>query len=141
MNTFQQSADGWMQVWGNISLTPTTQPAFDGAALLLTTSGDSTSAIGTASDDVTDLETGDTVTYHVWSSGQPGSVQPFIANDDNAVDFAGSAELTSTPGWFTLTWTVPATSSIEGIGLQVSNPSPDSGSLTLAIGGLSWPQN
>jgi hypothetical protein len=140
LNTFQGGTDGWMQEWGNISLTPTTQPAFDGASLLLTTSGDSNVAIGSGSDGTTSLKTGQTVTYHVWSSGEPGSVQAFIADDNNNIYDAASAELPSAPGWFTLTWTVPAHPSIEGIGLQVNNPYPGS-SLTLAIGALSWPQN
>ena len=140
LNTFQDGTDGWMREWGNISLTPTTQPAFDGASLLLTTSGDSNAAIGSGSDGTTQLKAGDTVTYHVWSSGQPGSVQAYIADDNNNIYYAGSAELTSSAGWFTLTWTVPSSPSIEGIGLQINNPSPRR-SLTLAFGGLSWPQN
>lgn len=136
--TFQDGLDGWMQEWGNVDLTTTTNPAFDGASLLITTAS-SSSGIGTGSDDVTSLIAGDTVTYHVWSSGGQGSVQPLVAADNNAVTYAGSAILPSTPGWFTLTWTVPATPSIEGIGLQITNTS--NGSITLAIGGLSWPQN
>lgn len=139
LNTFTGGTDGWMREWGNITLTPATKPAFDGASLLLTTSDDSNAAIGSGSDGTTQLKTGETVTYHVWSSGQTGSVQAFIADDNNNIYYAGSAELTSA-GWFTLTWTVPAAPSIEGIGLQVNNPHPRS-SLTLAVGGLSWPQN
>jgi hypothetical protein len=42
-------------------------------------------------------------------------------------------------GWFTLAWTIPPASSVLAIGLQVTNPG--SGSLTLAVGGLSWPEN
>lgn len=131
--------DGWMQEWGNIRLIPSTSPAFDGASLVLVThSGQS--AIGIGSDGAPQLTTGETVTYHIWSSGEPGSVQPFLADQNNNIYYAGSADLPSTPGWFTLTWTVPAAPSNEGIGLQVTNPNPGN-SLKLALGGVSWPQN
>jgi hypothetical protein len=134
------SADGWVQEWGNITLTPSTQPAFDGASLVLTTSGASNVAVGTSVNGATQLTTGDTVTYHVWSSGQLAGVQPFVADDNNGIHESAVVVLPTTPGWVTVTWTVPATPSIEGIGLEVNNPSPDSGSLTVALGGVSWPQ-
>ena len=134
------SADGWVEEWGNITLAPSTQPAFDGASLVLTTSGDSNVAVGTSVNGATQLTTGDTVTYHVWSSGQLAGVQPFVADDNNGIHESAVVVLPTTPGWVTVTWTVPATPSIEGIGLEVNNPSPDSGSLTVALGGVSWPQ-
>jgi hypothetical protein len=138
--TFANGTEGWSPFWGNITDTPVINPAFDGSSLLLTASSDRYTAVGTTTD-VAQLQPGDTVTYHVWSSGQPGSVRPFIQNDSFQEDFAGSADtpLPSSEGWFTLTWTVPATSSVKGIGMQVINPG--SGSLTLAIGALSWPRS
>jgi hypothetical protein len=137
---FEDGADGWSPFWGNITGTPVTDPAFDGtAALLLTTSSDRFSAVGTTTD-VAQLEPGETITYHVWSSGRAGSVQPFIYDDDHDAHFAGSStQLPSSEGWFKLTWTIPATSSVMAIGLQVTDPDTDGDSLTLAISGLSWP--
>jgi len=141
--TFTGGTDGWSPFWGSITDTPVTSPAVDGASLLLTTSSDSYTAVGTTTD-VAQLTSGDTVEYHVWSSGgESGSVRPFIQNDSFTVDFAGNGNtpLPSSSGWFTLTWTVPATSSVKGIGLQVINPDPGSNMLKLAIGALSWPRN
>lgn len=135
-NTFQGEADGWIQLWGDIGLRLAARPALGGGSLLLTANGTGSSAVGTASE-VTQLRTGDIVTFHVWSSGQPGSVRPFVASDSNVLAFAMAASLPSTPGWFTLTWKVPPTSSVEGIGIEVVNPG--NGSLTLALGDLSWP--
>jgi hypothetical protein len=136
--TFADGTDGWSPFWGNITGTPVTRPAIDGASLLLRTYGDRYSAVGTTTD-VAQLTTGDTVTYHVWVSGQPGSIRPFIEDDSFTIIFAGSNDvaLPYQQGWYTLTWTVPSTSSVRGIGLQVINP--NRGSLTLAIGALSWP--
>jgi hypothetical protein len=138
--TFADGTDGWSPFWGSITGTPATSPAIDGASLLLTASADRFTAVGTTTD-VAQLTTGDTVTYHVWSSGQPGSLRPFIQTDTFVIDFAGSRDtpLPSSPGWFTLTWPVPPASSVKGIGLQVINPGTDS--LTLAIGALWWPQS
>jgi hypothetical protein len=141
LSTFEDGADGWSPFWGNITDTPSSTPAFDGSgSLLLTTSSDEFTAVGTTTD-VAQLKPGDTVTYHVWSSGQSGSVQPFIYDDSHNALFAQSAStsLPSSVGWFTLTWTIPATSSVLAIGLQVTNPV--SGSLRLAIAALSWPQS
>lgn len=135
-NTFQGGADGWIQLWGDITLRLAARPALGGGSLLLTANGTGSSAVGTASE-VTQLKTGDTVTFHVWSSGQPGTVRPFVASDSNVLAFAMAASLPSAPGWFTLTWKVPPTSSVEGIGLEVVNPG--NGSLTLALGDLAWP--
>jgi hypothetical protein len=141
--TFTGGTDGWSPFWGSITDTPVTSPAVDGASLLLTTSSDSYTAVGTTTE-VAQLTSGDTVEYHVWSSGgESGSVRPFIQNDSFTIDFAGNGNtpLPSSSGWFTLTWTVPATSSVKGIGLQVINPDPGSNTLKLAIGALSWPRN
>lgn len=140
--TFSNGTDGWSPFWGSITDTPVTSPAVDGASLLLTTSSDTYTAVGTTTD-VAQLGSGDTVEYHVWSSGDgSGSVRPFIQDDSSTIDFAGNSNipLPSGSGWFTLTWTVPATSSVKGIGLQVINPGPGSDALKLAIGALSWPQ-
>ncbi len=140
--TFSHGTDGWSTFWGNITEAPVTSPAVDGASLLLTTSSSRYSAVGTTTG-VAQLKPGDTVTYHVWSSGRSGRIRPFIQNDRFNIEFAGTGDtqLPSTRGWFTLTWTVPATSSVKGIGLQVINPDPYHHRLRLAIGGLSWPQN
>jgi hypothetical protein len=139
--TFQNGTDGWSSFWGAIADAPATSPAFDGTgSLLLTAGSDRYTAVGTTLD-VAQLKPGDTVTYHVWSSGQSGSVQPFIYDDNHVARFGQPTNtlLSSSPGWSTLTWTIPATSSVLAIGLQVTNPG--SGSLRLAIAALWWPRS
>lgn len=139
--TFKDGADGWSPFWGSITDTPAATPAFEGTpSLVLTASSGRFTAVGTTTD-VNQLKPGDTVTYHVWSSGQSGSVQPFIYDDSHVARFGepASTPLSSSARWFTLTWTIPPTSSVLAIGLQVTNPG--TGSLRLAIAALWWPQN
>lgn len=133
------AADGWGPFWGDITGTASTNTAYDGThCLLLRTTGDHYSAIGTTAN-IQSLKPGDTVTYHVWSSGQPGGVRPFAQDGDFNANF-GQPRDTALPakaGWFTLTWKVPSLSGLHAIGLQVTNPG--SGTLTVAIDALSWP--
>ncbi|HUZ23532.1 MAG TPA: hypothetical protein VMV07_07190 [Streptosporangiaceae bacterium] len=133
------TADGWGAFWGDITGTASTRAAFDGThCLLLKTSGDRYTAIGTTSH-VQGLRPGDEVIYHVWSSGQAGGLRPFVQDGDFNVHFGQSADtpLPSKAGWITLKWMVPSVSSVHAIGMQVTNPG--SGNLTLAIDALSWP--
>jgi hypothetical protein len=141
VDDFTNGPDGFHPMWGNISDTTSASPSFDGdPSLLLTTSSDTYTAVGTPAD-VAQLATGDTVTFHVWSGGgTAASVRPFVQDDGFTVHFAGPADtvLPSRAGWLTLAWTVPATSSVLAVGLQVINPG--GGTVTLALGGLSWPR-
>jgi hypothetical protein len=133
------TADGWVPFWGDITGTATTKTAFAGThSLLLTTTGDRYSAIGTTAN-IQRLQPGDQVIYHLWSSGQGGGVRPFVQDGGYGIHFSQSADvpLPSSAGWFTLRWTVPSVSGLRAVGMQVTNPG--SGKLTLAIDALSWP--
>jgi hypothetical protein len=134
------TAGGWAPTWGNITSTISTRTAYDGThALLLQTSGNRYSAIDTTSS-IQGLRTGDQVVYHIWSNGQAGGVRPFVEDGDFGVSFGqpGDTPLPSKAGWFTLTWKIPSVSSLQTIGMQVTNPG--SGKLTLAVDALSWPR-
>jgi hypothetical protein len=133
------TADGWSPFWGDITGVVSTQTAYAGThCLMLTTTGDRYSAIGTTTN-LQGLKPGDEVIYHVWSSGQPGGVRPFAQDGDYDIYFGQPADtpLPARAGWFTLTWTVPSLSGLRAIGMQVTNPG--SGSFRLAVDAMSWP--
>ena len=85
---------------------------------------------------VTQLHSGDKVTFHIWSSGQDASIQPFVQDDAFKPYKVGSVQLPSR-GWFTLPWTIPSVSSVNAIGLQLTNPGTSR--ITIAIDALTWP--
>lgn len=87
---------------------------------------------------LTDLRPGDKVTFHIYSDGQTGgSVLPFAERWNQPEVLADKVQLPFHPGWFTVTWVVPAVSAVDAIGIQVVHHG--SGPLTLAIDALTWP--
>jgi len=135
--SFEDGTDGWGPFWGKITATRTTKVAYSGThSLLITTSGDTYTAVGVHDGAVAHLRPGDKVSFHIWSSGRNGSVQPFVQDDSYNAHKAGSTPLPAR-GWFTLNWTVPDVSSVHAIGLQLTNAG--SAKLTIAIDALSWP--
>jgi hypothetical protein len=136
--SFEDGKDGWSPFFGNISAATTTQQAFDGShSLQVTASGSNFSAVGTTTG-VSGLPSGTQITYHVFATGTAGSLLPFVQDSAFQNHFVNAAiPLPSQPGWFTLTWRVPATPSVHAIGLQLNNPG--GGQLTLDLDALTWP--
>jgi hypothetical protein len=135
--SFENSADGWKPMYGNIRSAQSTQVAYSGSHSLKITLGGDDAAVGVENSSVSRLRPGDTVTYHIWSDGQSGGrVGVFAETNNQPEDVAEVVPLPTSRGWFTLTWTVPSVSRVDAIGIQVAHQG--SGKLTLAIDALSW---
>jgi hypothetical protein len=135
--SFEDGTDGWKPLFGSIRSAQTTQVAYRGSHSLLITARSTYSAVG-VENGLAGLRPGDKVTFHIYSDGQTGgSVLPFAERWNRPEDLAGHVQLPSHPGWFTLTWVVPAVSQVDAIGIQVVHHG--SGPLTLAIDALTWP--
>jgi hypothetical protein len=74
------------------------------------------------------------VTYEIDNpSGASVQIVPFAQDSAWNVHFTVATTLVS--GWNSVTWTVPAESGLNAIGLQVNDPSDWSGQLLLASAG------
>jgi hypothetical protein len=135
--SFEDGTDGWKPLFGSIRSAQTTQVAYSGSHSLLITARGTYSAVGVETG-LADLRPGDKVTFHVYSDGQTGgSVLPFAERWNQPEVLADKVQLPSHPGWFAVTWVVPAVSEVDAIGIQVVHHG--SGPLTLAIDALTWP--
>jgi hypothetical protein len=135
--SFEDGTDGWQPLFGSIRSARTTQVAYSGSHALLITARSTYSAVGVETG-LAGLRPGDKVTFHIYSDGQAGgSVLPFAERWNQPEDLADNVRLPSHPGWFTVTWVVPAVSEVDAIGIQVVQHG--SGQLTLAIDALTWP--
>jgi hypothetical protein len=106
--SFEDGTDGWKPLFGSIRSSQTTQVAYRGSHSLLITAQSTYSAVG-VENGLSDLRPGDKVTFHIYSDGQKGgSVLPFAERWNQPEDLADKVQLPSHPGWFTLTWVVPA---------------------------------
>jgi hypothetical protein len=134
--SFENGNDGWTTLWGSISASRTTHVAYSGSHALQITTSSTYSAVGVDNSSVAHLQSGDEVTYHIYSNGEGGMVEPFAEASGDPEDVAESVPLPSQPGWFTLTWTVPSVPNVWTIGMQVTNHG--GGQLTLAMDALTW---
>jgi hypothetical protein len=134
--SFENGNDGWTTLWGSISASRTTHVAYSGSHALQITTTSTYSAVGVDNSSVAHLQSGDEVTYHIYSNGEGGMVEPFAEASGDPEDVAESVPLPSQPGWFTLTWTIPSVSNVWTIGMQVTNHG--GGQLTLAMDALTW---
>lgn len=107
----------WSVAWGGRSISTT--PISTGAVIGLHSAG--YGAISSGSEPLNGLAPGDTVNFVLGNfTGDPVQVIPFGWARSWTVHFA--AAQTVSPGWSSMTWTVPAMSSGLGqIGLQVNN--------------------
>ena len=135
--SFENGADGWKPLFGNVRSAPTTQVAYSGSHSLLITARSTYSAVG-VENGLADLRPGDKVTFHIYAEGQHGgSVLPFAERWNRPEVLADKVQLPSHPGWLTVTWVVPSVPEVNAIGLQIVQHG--SGPLTLAIDALTWP--
>jgi hypothetical protein len=139
--SFEDDTDTWGPFWNGsqVSITTTTAVAYDGTHALwlhATPVHGQNTAVGTTHID--GLHAGMTVTLHVWYGGQgDGKVSPFIqAADDTPIFPPTSITLPRATGWTSLTFTIPATVTPKGIGVQLDvNNGID---LDIAVDSVSW---
>ena len=129
LNFSNDATNGWAVEWGSDAAVA---PGASGLSLQLTGTGypgfDGTSGLSS-------LAAGDTVTYEIDDpSGAPVQIVPFAQDSAWTVHFAPATTLSG--GWNTVTWTVPAQSGMNAIGLQVNDPNNWSGQLVM--GSASW---
>jgi hypothetical protein len=137
MISFEDGMDGWSSLWGSIGVSQTTQVAYSGSHSLLVTTQGQIAGIGVENSSVSQLQPGDTVTFHIYSYGDDVSVEPWAEANGQPEDVAESVQLPSQPGWVTLSWTVPSVGSVYAIGMQVTNH--DGGTTRVALDALTWP--
>lgn len=131
------STQGWYRAWGPVSVAAVTSPVHSGAgalALSLTPSGPDWPGVQVSNPP--GLASGMVVTYWVYAPATAvlTSVQPYVA-DGNWNDLLADPMVLA-PGWNQLTWTVPPTNGIAGIGLVINDDVGWNGQLTLDS--VSW---
>jgi uncharacterized protein YbdZ (MbtH family) len=128
LNFSNYATNGWRVEWGSDAAVA---PGTSGLSLQLTGTG-YPGFYGTAG--LSSLTPGRAVTYEIDNpSGASVQIVPFAQDSAWNVHFAAATTLVS--GWNSVTWTVPAESSLNAIGLQVNDPSDWSGQLLLASAG------
>lgn len=125
------TAQGWHLMWGTTAaVAPATIHPWSGThSLGVTVTGTGYPGIATYTG-LAGLTPGMTVTYHVWSpvAGQV-SLTPFAYDGNWAGHFLPTRSLAS--GWNSLSWTLPAMTGLQALGLQVQDSSGWAGGLNL----------
>jgi hypothetical protein len=128
LNFSNDATNGWGVEWGSDA---SVSPSALGLSLQLSGTGypgfDGTSGLSS-------LSPGARVTYEIDDpSGAPIQIVPFAQDSSWTVHFAPATTLSN--GWNAVTWTVPAQSGLNAIGLQVNDPNNWSGQLVLGSAG------
>jgi hypothetical protein len=128
------TAQGWTGLYGNASPRVVTDVAYEGThALRFDQASGGHSAIGTTGR-LAAVRPGSTVTYRVRADQAGVTVRPFVRDPQYQPTMAGSPVTLPPQQWVTVTWQVPAVSSVALIGLDAG---PGSG--TVVLDALSWP--
>ncbi|HEX3564080.1 MAG TPA: carbohydrate binding domain-containing protein, partial [Acidimicrobiales bacterium] len=131
------STDGWGVGWGSLSVATTTSPVHSGSgalAIKLNPTGADWPAVQVSSPP--GLAAGTKVTYWVYQPAGAviSSVQAYVADGIWNDVYTPAVKLVT--GWNNVTWTVPTTNGINGIGLEINNDAGWKGQLTLDS--VSW---
>lgn len=128
------TTQGWTGLCGNASPRVVTDVAYEGThALRFDQATGGHSAVET-SRQLSAVRPGSTVTYHVRADQDGVTVRPFVRDPRYQATMAGPPVALPPRQWVTVTWQVPAVSSVALIGLDAG---PGSGGGVLD--GLSWP--
>jgi len=131
---FETDQDGWISDWGSLQVGRSDYAAQHGAWALsvrMENRADARYAAVATYQGLTGIQSGKTVTYHVWSKSDTSAVKvrPFVKNTDWQVVWGGDARGLS-DGWNTLSFTVPAgVDAVKAVGLQFENPNGQTGSV------------
>jgi hypothetical protein len=127
--------DGWQQTWGqSLDIANSAAEAYTGKHSLQMTvdSTETHSAIAnTTRSDLGGFDHGTTVTFHVYSkNAASATIYPFAFDENWITAFGKGVKLEA--GWNMVVYVIPAAfNSVNGIGIQVDNPTAQSGTLYL----------